>query len=444
MRARILGLAAWIATLMLAFSAAEASDDAVRLNWHNNYAAGYAVAQQQGKMLVVYFSNDSNACGEFEKEVLSAPAISGKLSQMVCVKLPLDAKVTVENGEIELLAQPAFRPLGNKAGVALIDLEHRTAPYYGGVVSALPFFSSQCPAQATIQALLDLPPGSPAERHVAFQAALGVIQASYVPADNLEWYSNYARAVAAAQREGKMLLIHFNDESDTLCRQFNEKSWCDPNVQGKLADYVCLRLSVAAEIEVDGQSEKMLKLAAFREMLGRPGLAIVDYTDEHSKHYGTVVSEFPLTEKYRYTPQQVAAMLDLPAGTLTQRTLIYAVRIHPERPASTEGNALPALGAEAESHSQYQADIRLQGHHRWETRFHRVNAQLPGGGASREVCAESWAGQGLLDAAIECVRCWRTSSGHWSAVRARHAYFGYDMKLGRNGVWYATGIFGGR
>lgn len=135
-------------------------------------------------------------------------------------------------------------------------------------------------------------------------------------------------------------------------------------------------------------------------------------------------------------------MLDLPPGTLTQRTLIYAVRTHPERPESTDGQPDPYLFDEAESHSEYQARIRLQGHHAWESRFHRINARLPAGCLASEVCAESWPGQGLLESAIECVRCWRFSSGHWSAVRQRHQVYGYDMKRGDNGVWYATGIFG--
>jgi len=51
---------------------------------------------------------------------------------------------------------------------------------------------------------------------------------------------------------------------------------------------------------------------------------------------------------------------------------------------------------------------------------------------------------GLLAAAIECVRCWRLSSGHWGAVRESHPVYGYDMKRGDNGIWYATGIFGRR
>ncbi|HJT35965.1 MAG TPA: hypothetical protein VJ783_28310, partial [Pirellulales bacterium] len=40
------------------------------------------------------------------------------------------------------------------------------------------------------------------------------------------------------------------------------------------------------------------------------------------------------------------------------------------------------------------------------------------------------------------VDSWRHSSGHWSAVYHRQPRFGYDMKRGVNGIWYATGLFG--
>ncbi|HEX4147830.1 MAG TPA: hypothetical protein VHY20_02540, partial [Pirellulales bacterium] len=116
--------------------------------------------------------------------------------------------------------------------------------------------------------------------------------------------------------------------------------------------------------------------------------------------------------------------------------------IHPEAPASTQGTDLPVLVAEAGSHSSYQASIRVQGHHFLDRRFHRLSGLLPRGLRPREVCAESWPNERLVDAAVDCVDCWRQSSGHWSAVRANHPHFGYDMQKGSNGIWYATGVFG--
>ena len=74
----------------------------------------------------------------------------------------------------------------------------------------------------------------------------------------------------------------------------------------------------------------------------------------------------------------------------------------------------------------------------------RIGQKLPGGLSAQEVVAESWPNESLIDAAVDCVASWRQSPGHWGAVKRRQPLFGYDMRLGRNGIWYATGIFGNR
>ena len=259
------------------------------------------------------------------------------------------------------------------------------------------------------------------------------------------WMRDYAKAMTAAEHRHAMLLIYFCDVcEDSLCSRFKAETLDNPQVRSELCDYVCVQLPLSAKITVEGREVTLLEDPAFQEMLGRPGVAIVDFRSSDPELYGAVVSMFPITEKLWYTPERMTVILDLPPGTLTQRTLIYAVRIHPEKPASASSQLSPDLLQEAESHSRYQANLRLQGHHQWGTRFQRIVARLPGGITAREVCAESWPGENLVEAAIECVRCWRLSDGHWSAVRAPNRFFGYDMKRGGNGVWYATGIFGAR
>ena len=69
---------------------------------------------------------------------------------------------------------------------------------------------------------------------------------------------------------------------------------------------------------------------------------------------------------------------------------------------------------------------------------------LPSVGGAQEVVAESWPSENLVEACIDCVDSWRHSPGHWEAVRSRHPLFGFDIQRGRNGIWYATGIFGHR
>jgi len=85
----------------------------------------------------------------------------------------------------------------------------------------------------------------------------------------------------------------------------------------------------------------------------------------------------------------------------------------------------------------------VQGHHRWDGRFQRIRQFLGGLFAPVEVVAESWPGQTMIDSCVDCVASWRQSPGHWQAVCGRHAYYGYDIKRGRNGIWYGTGILSG-
>ncbi len=253
------------------------------------------------------------------------------------------------------------------------------------------------------------------------------------------WETDYGRAMDLANRQQKMLVIFFHNPSDPQSQRLQTETLENADVQQKLLDFVCLRLPLDAKATADDKEIVLLQHSSLSEMLGRPGVAIADFAHADPKLHGCIVSVFPLTGSLFYGPAQMQVILDLPPGSLTQRTLIYAVRIHPEKPASALGRPDDRLLAEAESASQYQASIRIQGHHGWNARFPRIAAMV--GGLPREVCAESWPGQRLVESAIECVRCWRLSSGHWSAVQARNRAFGYDMKLGSNGVWYATGIF---
>ena len=261
----------------------------------------------------------------------------------------------------------------------------------------------------------------------------------------VSWCTDYAKAMDIAQREGRMLLIYFyRPGRNPLREKFESQTLTDPLVVKRLRKYVTAKLPTDAKIRVKGKEVVVLKDRAFSNLRGHQGVVILDFAHKKSETYGRVVSAFPFDKGKSYTARQTAVILDLPPGTITQRTLVYAVRIHPDGPASTQGKLCSNLAGEARQHSNHQSRIRLQGHHQWDARFQRINAKLPPGLTAIEVCAESWPGETLVDAAVECVRCWRLSSGHWGAVRAAHPSYGYDMKRGSNGIWYATGIFGKR
>jgi hypothetical protein len=264
-------------------------------------------------------------------------------------------------------------------------------------------------------------------------------------AEALKWHDHYGEAMRLAKQANQMLLVEFHADQTSLREDRLVEALAADAQLRQLADrYTLVRVALSEQYSVGGKKAPLIQNVAFAELQGQPGIALIDLRDPDSEHYCRVVSIYPFHLAGAYSKSHLQVLLDLPTGTLTQRTLIFAVRTAPERPASADGEFLDHLAEETESHSQYQAQLGSQGHHHWESRFHRINARLPGGLLSQEVCAESWPGQGLVEAAIECVRSWKHSAGHWRAVRSRHPFFGYDMKRGRNGVWYATGIFAGR
>jgi hypothetical protein len=355
--------------------------------------------------------------------------------------LPLDARIKVRGEPTSLIDSPAFAGLKGRPGIAVVDFAHRDAGYYGCVVTTLPVDDDEDLSSDEMVILLDLPAGSPAERARLLADRLARAEA----ARPLAWHDDYAVAMAEAERERRMMLVVFGapgDASRSDCLEADVLA--NPAVREKLRHFVRVRLPMDATILAHGRKSRLIDDPAFAEMLGRQGIAILDFAHQKAAYHGTVVSMFPILGDVPYSAEKMLVILDLPPGTLTQRTLIYAVRTHPERPQSASGQLRPELSEEAERHSGYQARIRLQGHHQWGSRFPRISALLPGGLTASEVCAESWPGEGLLAAAIECVRCWRQSSGHWRAVRSAQPFYGYDMKRGSNGIWYATGVFGGR
>jgi hypothetical protein len=276
--------------------------------------------------------------------------------------------------------------------------------------------------------------------------------------NQVRWHSDYFEAYRIARENHKMLFIYFcdtgavgGDSAKPIPLDPIDSALSDPAARPKLDDFVLVRLPLNASVPVDGKASLLLSHPAFAELRSGPGLAILDLAHSDATYYTFVVSicSFTAGKYYHFQPEHVATLLDLPAGTITQRTMVFAVRIHPERPASTLGEANPVLYEEAESHSHYQAQIQVQGHQQWESRFQRIIGRLFGraGRGSNvqampaEVVAESWPNENLLDSCVDCVDSWRHSSGHWSQVHAQHVSYGYDIQRGNNGIWYATGIF---
>ena len=247
-----------------------------------------------------------------------------------------------------------------------------------------------------------------------FSLTLIALSVAAVPSS---WHTDYDRATWQAQREKKDLVIYFRDQGEL------DDVLKEDEVQRRLSRFVCLRLPISYK-----------------------------YKDERLLDHSEVISAHPYVgSRYRWVPgygtEELVTILDLPpTATLTQRSMIYAVRVHPERPRSILARLHPAFLRHAERHSQRQARLRNQHHADIIAASSRLQEEVGDGiGPASEVVAESWGsfvgGETVLEAAFSCVDSWRHSSGHWGAVSRTHRYTGFDIARAENGTWYATGIF---
>lgn len=222
---------------------------------------------------------------------------------------------------------------------------------------------------------------------------------------------DYYAAYKQAASQQKLLLVDFGTSASLGAARPEH-----------LARHVVCHLPVDYRLP-GSDSQRLIDHRSFRSLDGGPGLAVVDLTG--GPHHGDVVSALPQSH---CSSGKVAALLALPQGSITQRTLCWAFLIHPEHPQSVHAAPCPELMAHCARHSARQASMNNQHH----------DMNHPG---RSEIVAESWPwNKNMIDAAIDIVGSWRQSPGHWGAASQAWNRFGYDMKS--NGEkWYATGVF---
>jgi len=294
----------------------------------------------------------------------------------------------------------------------------------------------------------------------------------------IDWGTDYESAQAKAKTAAQFLLIYLYTEKDSptllettretfvqkgstqvrqltevlssdrvplpiasACREFDMVVLDDADVRSSLEKYALLKLPMDTQVTAeDGTKTSILMLPEFEHMAGHPGLVVMDLANRDAPYYGQVTGILPFWRAVCPTATQAVTFLDLPPGTLTQRTMTYAVRIHPDNPLSSGGEALPIVVHAATDHALYQAERGMIGHHNYGARSRKIIDEL-GGGMPSEICAQSWSHESMFEGAIGCMRAWRRSSAHWSIARKHHRYYGYDMAQGKNGAWYAVGFF---
>jgi len=272
---------------------------------------------------------------------------------------------------------------------------------------------------------------------------LDLLAASRRKIGELDWHTDYSTAFREARSEGKMLFLFFRDEANPRLADIYEKDvLASPELSEPLSKVVRVAVPLTAVRPFripELPDEPLLAHDSFKYMYGQQGLAMVDLAGRDSEHYGQVVSAHPFSAGRHYTVRSTRIVLGLPAGSITQRTLIYAVRLHPAAPLSTtDGKCHGYLCQKARQSSQLMAMYGSVGHHDWGTRSGEIAFQT--GRTAQEVAAMS-GNRSLIGAAVEVVDQWYGSPSHWGIMSAPAAIFGYDLVRDSAGNWWGTGLF---
>jgi len=262
----------------------------------------------------------------------------------------------------------------------------------------------------------------------------------------LAWHTDYAEAYAQAKRDHQQLFIFFRDESqENVADAYERNVLADELLEESLARYTRAIVpldtpSIGNEDSEDAyQAQPLVEHDAFEHLHQRQGLVIIDFVEPGSPIHGLITAAHPFTPGKHYTFRSTLAVLGLPRGTITQRALVYAVRIHPDAPASTDRAVNHYLFEQAHQHSLTQARYSQVGHQNWSHRFQVISAQLGGRYGVNEIAA-SGNGETMIEAAQDCVAGWRQSPGHWQHVAGHPQFYGYDLVQSGTGKWYGTGI----
>jgi hypothetical protein len=255
------------------------------------------------------------------------------------------------------------------------------------------------------------------------------------------WLHDYLEAYRQAKAEKKYLFVVFEE----------------PGKEGKLVNFaveddehVFVRVSTDAKLSEDAK-QTIRQHNAFHWLASRSGVAIIDLKNDAFS--GDVVSVMP---EYKLTSSQnVIELLNLPPGTITQRTFVWAIRTHRAGPQSTDtSTADPSMMNYAARYASLMVNKSMgSGRPHLNGSMWVMPAQQHGfmHYPGTEILSTTWPNQplGIVEGAEALVDTWHDAyggrrTGHWGACANPCSSYGYDMAYDHeNSMWYGIGIMQG-
>lgn len=270
-----------------------------------------------------------------------------------------------------------------------------------------------------------------------------------VAQDALTWHSDYLTAYSEASREQRYLLMLFHEFAVGDEPATSSDSMFAPSMQPLLEQFVRVELPLNAAMpnSTDAESGEtqsdlpklLLNHRSFRHLGPRPGLAIVDLTDPESPNHARVVSALPMPESGAFNSEQLALLLNLSKGAISQRTLVFTVRSTiPDSPLATM-KLSPALTAMAHRNSRYLASGEPVDEAEQQSRQEIIAEEFGPGAGLKELVFTSEPGTSIHAAAAQAVTAWAESPDTSELLTEPATAAGMDMfQSPGSGRWYVT------
>lgn len=268
--------------------------------------------------------------------------------------------------------------------------------------------------------------------------------------EELGWHRDYLTAYREAAEQKRYLLMLFQ-ESTLKGSSLSSSAMFAPSMRPMLEQFSRVELPLDAtlprktdseEEEVEQQSdvpELLLEHRSFRHLGVRPGLAIVDLTDPESADYARVVSVIPLPKDGAITDLDLMLALDLPTGSISQRTLLFTIRrTIPDTSLSMREFSSDLIEL-AHRNCRYMAHAGQLGSFDEDFRQQKVTETFGPQAELKQLLYATEAEATIHDAALQAVESWIQSPESFDVLNGPAQTTGMDMfQDPESGRWYVT------
>lgn len=265
------------------------------------------------------------------------------------------------------------------------------------------------------------------------------------PNGRLKWHRDYFTAYDEAAGAHHRLVILFLDEgSETVSTSRGGLEKAD--VEAVLGNVT--RLHLPLDFRLTGSETPLLEHRSFRHLGGQPGVVIIELSDPKNPLFGQAVSALRLPAEGQFSVESLQRLLDLPTGSIGQRSLLFAIRsaVATSEPDSARldsplFNVSPnaTLSDLANRNSRFMAHIGRVDLFETGRRQEILRRTFGNGVQIHELTFGTTEAMPIQEAAAQTVRNWTRDEKSAAALNEPATAYGLDLfQSPESGRWFAT------